>query len=154
MMEATATRFPCSKCDFKSKNKHYLAKHIKSIHEGIKFECEVMGCNYTANTRPSILKHLKSKHEGVTYPCDQCNHKANQKWNLQKHIQRKHHKEAKHKKFQCEVVGCKYEANTTEGIFRHIRSAHEGVNHPCDQCNYIATLKGNLNRHMKRKHVF
>ena len=150
MFEATATRFFCSNCDFKTNKKSYLLQHIKSIHEGIKLQCEVMGCNYKANTRTSILKHFKSKHEGVAYPCDQCDYKGTQKWNLLKHIERKHKIEVK----QCEVIGCKFESNSKEGIFRHIRSAHEGVNHPCDQCNYIATLKGNLNRHIKRKHVF
>ena len=154
MFEATETRFFCSKCDFKSKSKYYLAQHIKSIHEGIKFQCEVMGCNYEANIRTSILKHLKSVHEDVKfkYPCDQCGYRARQKSNLQKHTQRKHKKEAKHKKFQCEVFGCTFESDSKQGTLRHIRSIHEGVNYPCDQCEYKANQKCNLKIHIKRKH--
>ena len=69
MPKPIVTRYFCDKCDFKAIRKHLLAEHIKSMHEGIKLQCEVMGCKYEANTSKSIFCHIKSKHEGVTYPC-------------------------------------------------------------------------------------
>ena len=29
---------------------------------------------------------------------------------------------------------------------------HESVEYPCDQCDYKATLKGNILKHLKSKH--
>ena len=34
----------------------------------------------------------------------------------------------------------------------HIKSHHEGVKYPCDQCDYKATQKGSLLSHIKSKH--
>ena len=34
----------------------------------------------------------------------------------------------------------------------HVKSKHEGVQFPCDQCDYKATKQGNLLRHVKSKH--
>ena len=34
----------------------------------------------------------------------------------------------------------------------HIKSIHEGVKFPCNQCDYKATQKGNLMTHIKSRH--
>ena len=33
-----------------------------------------------------------------------------------------------------------------------VESIHEGVRYPCNQCDYKATLKGNLKKHKMSKH--
>ena len=35
---------------------------------------------------------------------------------------------------------------------KQVKSKHEGVRHNCTQCNYQATEKGNLTKHMKHQH--
>ena len=37
-------------------------------------------------------------------------------------------------------------------IYTHIRAAHEGVKYPCEECEYQATQKGDLDRHRKSVH--
>ena len=55
--------FPCNQCNDKAPKKGNLAKHIKSIHEGIKFPCDQ--CDYKATEKGSLSRHIKSKHEAV-----------------------------------------------------------------------------------------
>ena len=31
-------------------------------------------CDYKATERGSLLKHIKSLHEGIKFPCEQCDH--------------------------------------------------------------------------------
>ena len=33
-----------------------------------------------------------------------------------------------------------------------MKATHEGVKHPCDQCDYTATQRGYLSQHIKAKH--
>ena len=42
-----------------------LRKHIKTIHEGVKFPCEQ--CDYKATQKGDLLRHIKSKHQGVKF---------------------------------------------------------------------------------------
>ena len=44
-------------------------------------------------------------------------------------------------------------ANDWEDLIMHMKSEHEGVKYPCDQCDYKATWKHSLKRHFKSKHV-
>ena len=67
----------CKQCDYKPTRKEHLLRHIKSIHEGVKFPCEQ--CNYKATHRVNLLAHIKSAHEGVKFPCEQCDYKATKK---------------------------------------------------------------------------
>ena len=39
---------------------------------------------------------------------------------------------------------CEYKATHKSNLLRHIRSKHEGIKYPCDQCYYEATQKSNL----------
>ena len=41
--------------------KESLQKHIKSVHEGKKFQCP--HCKYKASTKSTLQKHMKSVHE-------------------------------------------------------------------------------------------
>ena len=49
-------------------------KHIKTIHDGVKFLCAQ--CDYKATQKDNLLTHIKTKHEGVKFPCAQCDYKA------------------------------------------------------------------------------
>ena len=37
-------------------------------------------------------------------------------------------------------------------LLTHIKSIHEGIKYPCDQCDFKATHKGTLKSHMKSIH--
>jgi len=53
-------------------------------------------------------------------------------------------------KYPCEQ--CDYKATQKSHLLTHIKSIHEGVKFPCKQCDYKATEKGNLLRHIKSTH--
>ena len=53
-------------------------------------------------------------------------------------------------KFPCEQ--CDYKATWKVNLLTHIKSIHEGVKFPCEQCDYKATQKRNLLRHIKSTH--
>ena len=50
-------------------------------------------------------------------------------------------------KFPCDQ--CEYKATHKDTLLRHIRSKHEYVKLPCDQCDYKSTDKVNLIKHIK-----
>ena len=68
------SRFICEQCDYKATQKGYLLKHVKAIHEGVKFPCEQ--CDYKAIRKENLLIHIKSTHEGIKFPCEQFDYKA------------------------------------------------------------------------------
>ena len=47
---------------------------------------------------------------------------------------------------------CDYKATLKGDLLKHIQSKHEGVKFPCDQCDFKAKGKGQLLRHIKSKH--
>ena len=42
---------------------------------------------------------------------------------------------------------CDFKATIKGNLTQHVQSIHEGVTHQCDQCDYKATQKGNLTIH-------
>ena len=54
------------------------------------------------------------------------------------------------KKFQCPQ--CEYKATEKGHLQRHIKSIHEGQKFPCPQCEYKAAEKGRLRKHIKAVH--
>ena len=47
---------------------------------------------------------------------------------------------------------CDYKATTKRNLKRHVESKHQGVCYSCDYCAYKATTKGNLKIHVESKH--
>ena len=47
---------------------------------------------------------------------------------------------------------CDYIATKRGDLLNHIKSRHEGVKYPCDQCDYKATFQVALKTHIKSIH--
>jgi len=58
------------------------SEHLK------KFSCEK--CDYRTRSRGDMKKHVLAIHEGVRYPCDQCSYRATQQGHLKLHKKSKH----------------------------------------------------------------
>ena len=56
-------------------------------------------------------------------------------------------KENKEDGFSCDR--CNFTSIYSSNLSQHIKSKHEGVRYPCDQCDYVATGKGHLKIHKK-----
>ena len=52
--------------------------------------------------------------------------------------------------FPCDQ--CDYKATEKRSLSRHTKSIHEGVKFPCDQCDFKSTQRGDLLRHIKSRH--
>ena len=90
-------------------------------------------------TLSDLKLHIKSKHEGVRYPCSHCEYVFTTAGNLKKHIK------SKHGEWDIHVI-----IVTRARIPKiHIENKHEGVRYLFDQCEYVATDRSNLNKHLK-----
>ena len=78
----------CDQCNYKATQKSDLNKHIKSKHKGMKYACGQ--CDYHATTQSNLTAHINSKHEVVKYACGQCDFRATYQVNLIAHMKKKH----------------------------------------------------------------
>ena len=61
-------------CDYKASLKGGLKRHMKSVHDRIKYRCEY--CDYKAPDKVNLQRYVKSIPDGVTYSCEYYDHKA------------------------------------------------------------------------------
>ena len=134
----------CLQCEYKTTRKSSLQTHIKSIHEGQKFQCP--HCEHQATRKGHLMTHIKSVHEGQKFPCPHCEYRATQNENLQTHIKSVHEGQ----KFQCPQ--CEYKATWKTNLQTHIKSVHEGQKFQCPLCQHKVTRRHNLRTHIKSGH--
>ena len=65
----------CPHCAKLFHNKSNLCRHIKSVHEGVKYPCPL--CEKKFSFESALKTHIKKAHEGVNvnkykYPCVSC----------------------------------------------------------------------------------
>ena len=62
--ETHERKFPCTSCDFKAKRKAHLMTHTKSVHEGLRFPCEI--CLKSYSTNHALKVHTNFSHMNIT----------------------------------------------------------------------------------------
>ena len=72
----------CSLCDFKTLKSSYLNKHVRSIHEGLKYRCEQEGCKFEAVKKQTVQDHVRSFHEGARIKCNECDFETTKPQNI------------------------------------------------------------------------
>merc|ERR1712098_838618 len=80
--------YKCEQCDYQTKYKCDLNKHVGAKHKGVKYPCHQ--CHYQANRADNLQQHIKSKHKGIKYPCQLCEYKASFPSVLTIHMKTKH----------------------------------------------------------------
>ena len=65
-----------------------MKNHIKSVHEGVKYDCDQCEKQYTE--KGNLTRHVKSTHNSVKHACDYCQIPFTIKGNLDRHIQKMH----------------------------------------------------------------
>ena len=58
----------------------FLKKHIKSEHEGVKYQCDQ--CQQEFLSQTNLKQHILSVHEDITYQFNKCIKQYTQKQNL------------------------------------------------------------------------
>ena len=62
------------------------------------------------------------------------------------------HIKSKHEGVRYPCDQCDYRATQKSLLLNHIKAKHEGVKYPCEQCDFKATFKVSLLRHIKSIH--
>ena len=115
----TGEQFLCDQCDFKAWTNAKIGHHKKSVHEGLRFNCEE--CDLSYATRIGLYTH-SYKHKGILYPCPSCDYKASTSTNLKVHTVGKHDKI----RFQCDL--CSWTGSQKGMMKVHKKMKHSNLN--------------------------
>ena len=107
--------FNCDKCDKRFSQKSGLNRHIKSVHENVRYNCDKCGKSFSQKDNLNI--HIKSVHEKIRYNCDKCEKRFCSNQYLSQHIQ------SAHVRYNCHK--CKKHFSWKDDLNRHIQSVHE-----------------------------
>ena len=56
--------YQCDQCNFKTRNKNKLRRHIGSVHEGLKYHCKQCDFEVGFGYKQTLRNHIKSIHGG------------------------------------------------------------------------------------------
>ncbi|KAK2138136.1 hypothetical protein NP493_8710g00006 [Ridgeia piscesae] len=153
LIHAEVRSFQCTICDVKFRQKIHLERHIKYKHQEKSVECP--HCDYhCANVTPDLKIHLQRKHQiGVDQPqpplrCSDCSFTTVSRKDLKQH--EKFHKSGPELKLYCEE--CCFVTDCQSRLKRHLLTHTHERPFSCALCNYRATQKEHIARHMKAKH--
>ena len=65
-----------------------LKRHIKTVHEGLRYSCDQ--CEFKATQQGTVNGHIQSIHKGIRYACDKCEYMSTREGNLNLHKKTKH----------------------------------------------------------------
>ena len=143
--------YQCNLCPQRFFEGKLLARHIRHIHENIRYEkrfpCDI--CDYIA-TVPSQLKyHKKIKHEkSEIFKCEFCDHQTTYKGHLKRHVLTVHQKENLPLQ-KCEI--CEFTTVNPDGLRQHM-ATHIEKQFQCEFCDKQFTVPASLRRHTEIYH--
>ena len=142
-------RVTCSICQKELKNKEYLKKHVKRIHEATyDFKCDL--CEKAFTTKSNLKSHQISIHNNAKpYKCEKCDKTFKLKYSIGKHMRLAHSDIKRH---QC--GSCPKAFKTKTCLTNHELTMHNnGIrNFACNDCNSTFKTNSALNRHKALVH--
>ena len=66
--------FACKYCDYKAKIRQLIKSHEDGVHNGVKYQCDIVGCDYSASYSGDLSTHTNIMHLKIKYPCEICDH--------------------------------------------------------------------------------
>ena len=135
---------PCDSCDKTFAYKQHLQKHVKVVHQGIRYKCNY--CENKAYSNERRLKnHIKIIHE--IHACDECGKRFTAVESLRNHKIMMHIEE---KLGQCDM--CDKSFNDAYRLKYHKLQIHEGRTFDCTLCENSFRHKYLLQEHIKAIH--
>ena len=135
----------CKLCDFKTNVRIDFINHVKTAHGGKQFQCSECSMQFTNDG--NLRRHISGMHEEKQIKCFLCDYKTNVKHLLDEHFQVVHEGIP----FQCPQ--CDFQAKWKSALSHHVTNVHKkDKEHLCPHCGHIASNKGNLKLHIKKKH--
>ena len=136
----------CEQCDKSFITKHYLYKHIRSVHSEQQFSCDQ--CSYIGKTKAYLSRHVNETHKSERFDCSVCGTQLKHKETLEKHFKTVH---GKVKHINC--PHCEYKSSRNEHMQMHIDAVHLGLRpFKCDLCDKDFIQKTHLRTHQKNVH--
>ncbi|KAJ2939096.1 hypothetical protein O0L34_g10284 [Tuta absoluta] len=138
----------CRFCDFKTKQKVTMTKHMLRHKNATTLQCDYLNCKYKTFYTSAMEKH-KSKHneQGVKYQCTQCSFQTMNKYILRYHEE--NHATGK-KRYNCEE--CEYATNLPANLIQHKYKHATEKRFKCDLCSFATKYNTSLRFHVKKKH--
>ena len=86
--EKTRSSNACDQCDKQYTQTHNLKKHIRTVHEEVRFKCSE--CGKQASQRTDLKKHIEAAHLNLQLPCDLCGVPFKTRHHRQTHVRTTH----------------------------------------------------------------
>ena len=137
-------KYNCEQCDFQASRQDHLRRHMMVKHGGLKYVCQK--CDKQFCKQKSLKIHVQSVHEDINYSCSHCEFETKTEFYLRKHIRSRHDG----MKFSCNI--CEFQASRKTNLKAHIQSVHENKYYACNQCEFKGRSKMHLSRHFETKH--
>ena len=116
-------------------------RHIKSIHEGLKYRCEQEWCDFEDVKKETVRDHRRA------FKCDECENETSKPQKVRNPIKVKHSLWIQYLCNQCD-----YQTATMKYLKAHITTKHEPGQQSCNSCDYVVQTQVHLN-HTKRKYM-
>ncbi|KAK9883307.1 hypothetical protein WA026_001487 [Henosepilachna vigintioctopunctata] len=136
--------YRCPQCEFETRWPNYLTKHIQQ-HSLNKRKVTCLYCDYKGCSTFRLRKHIEGLHKiDKYYPCPkpQCEFKTIHYTSLRIHLKGNIHADGRKKSSMAMTRNYSYKYEPNEGRY-----------FACDYCDYASKTQGNLDLHMKNKHV-
>ncbi|KAF6212303.1 hypothetical protein GE061_012825 [Apolygus lucorum] len=131
--------YQCYKCDFSSKSRNSIIRHLTNRHGDKNFVCA--HCDYRTAMKSDLSDHMLI-HSGVKpYMCDVCGFSAASRSTLTSH--KRVHSE---KNITCEY--CDFRTSRRHSMRAHLRRHTGDRPYECTFCGYKAAQKGTLTKHI------
>lgn len=151
--KATQTTFECPQCNFSTKQKRSLERHLRAHGEGKKSHvCQV--CRSSFNSKKLLETHIFKHHpQCQEFPCDLCEKQFISPVVRDKHVKKDHGPPKK--TYSC--TDCHKECRTPKELKTHMDVHTKTKNvrpevFECETCGYKTKVKSNLIRHMEKWH--
>ncbi|KAG5669521.1 hypothetical protein PVAND_017408 [Polypedilum vanderplanki] len=140
----------CQLCGYKFSLIVQLKEHQKVHENQFAFRCEI--CQKTLSCSFRLREHLRThdKNRIKRHKCQQCEYSTDIKNDLRIHLRT--HDKNREKPLKCNQCDFKTDIKTKLKLHLQIHNPNR-VKIPCLYCNYEATTRGNLQRHLKTQHV-
>ena len=78
--------FPCRHCKSVERTEAGLTVHMKTVHNKLGLTCPHAPCKYQVSAPGRLRKHIRIVHQGIRFQCHQCRYVGDKAVNLRAHV--------------------------------------------------------------------
>ena len=140
-------KYPCDLCNIICVSSYKLTIHKWRVHRGEVFECDI--CEKRYKKKETLKDHINAIHFGIFSYCDICEKRFPYRWELSKHKSFIH---SDPMVFKCD--SCERSYNTKDGLRVHKRKHNQSTSQlfNCKSCDKIYKTRNELRVHFHHKH--